>query len=384
MASLALSSILRRGPLTFCRLVTTAQYLKDPLPRNEHKQHGVAQFHTCNPLYAEEKKSLFGMFKKDKTQQQSVVPQDNLFEDAYKKSPNRESFEHAIKSFEDRDIRRRGHVGFIYVALKWMKVFGVEKDIKVYNRLLHVFPKGEFIPENFVQTMFQHFPEQQICAIKVLQQMEDNGIMPDEETKGVLLAVFGRKGNPVRKLQRILYWFYKFRHVNPFPVPKVLPEDPVEVARLGLKRIAEYEAKFDVFKYTNGSGEENFIAQVQSPEQKELLADHPRYAPVYVEGTYNLWLRNKKMTYFVLRADHFTLAPSEEEENEKDKKREVVPVHKEGPVFAMCATSDNSQESLRTWINNLQEENPNLGNIPVVFNIYQPPPPTQLATQTGS
>ncbi|XP_006819193.1 evolutionarily conserved signaling intermediate in Toll pathway, mitochondrial-like [Saccoglossus kowalevskii] len=371
----------KKIPILYCRLLNPVLHSKfiPHLKCDISKTSALFIHQGCNLRQDHQTKEDDNRAKKyaellqNSTNRESLIIQDNLFEDAYKKQPNKESFEHAINTFEGRDKRRRGHVQFMYTALKWMKIFGLEKDISVYNRLLHVFPKGEFIPENFIQTMFNHFPEEQACAIKILQQMEDNGLMPNEETKGVLLAVFGSKAHPMRKLQRMKYWFLKFRNINPFPVPKDLSDDPVVLAEIGLKRISEYDAKLDVFRYTNGAGHETFIAQVQSPEQKELLAEHPKYAPVYVEGSYNLWLRNKKLTYFVLRADNVSIAHDVDAEMKDEESTPVNPFPKEGPVFAICMAGDDSQESLRTWLTYLQEDNPNLGNLPVVFNIYQPP-----------
>lgn len=80
----------------------------------------------------------------------------------------------AIKMFENRDTRRRGHVEFIYAALARMKDFGVEKDLEVYKALIDVLPKGKFIPTNIFQAEFMHYPKQQQCAVDLLEQMEDN------------------------------------------------------------------------------------------------------------------------------------------------------------------------------------------------------------------
>lgn len=63
--------------------------------------------------------------------------------------------------------------------------------------------------------------------------------MPNVETKVLLVQIFGEKGHPMRKYQRILYWFPKFKHLNPFPVPQELPADPVDLARFSLTRIAD-------------------------------------------------------------------------------------------------------------------------------------------------
>lgn len=73
--------------------------------------------------------------------------------------------------------------------------------------------------------------------------------MPNIETKVLLLQIFGEKGHPMRKYQRIMYWFPKFKNLNPFPIPQQLPEDPVDLARLSLTRIAnDLDAKVSVYQ----------------------------------------------------------------------------------------------------------------------------------------
>lgn len=76
-----------------------------------------------------------------------------------------------------------------------------------------------------------------------------SGIMPNVETKVLLVHIFGEKSHPMRKYQRIMYWFPKFKHLNPFPVPKELPQDPVDLARLSLTRIAnDLDAQVTVYQ----------------------------------------------------------------------------------------------------------------------------------------
>lgn len=62
--------------------------------------------------------------------------------------------------------------------------------------------------------------------------------MPNVETKVLLVQIFGEKSHPIRKYQRIMYWFPKFKNLNPFPIPAELPQDPVDLARFSLRRIA--------------------------------------------------------------------------------------------------------------------------------------------------
>lgn len=75
------------------------------------------------------------------------------------------------------------------------------------------------------------------------------GVMPNVETKVLLVQIFGEKSHPIRKYQRLLYWFPRFKHTNPYPVPHQLPEDPVDLARLSLKRIADdLDAKVTIYQ----------------------------------------------------------------------------------------------------------------------------------------
>ncbi|XP_033117815.1 evolutionarily conserved signaling intermediate in Toll pathway, mitochondrial-like [Anneissia japonica] len=313
-----------------------------------------------------------------------------------KETLNKEAFAEAVEIFKGRDIRMRGHIQFIETALKVMKAYNVEKDITAYNQLFDVFPKGQFKAQNALQALYSHYPEPNVCAIRILQQMEDNGVMPNQATKDILISVFGKTGGAIRKYRRIMYWFPRFKNINPFPLPKILPEDPVEIARLGLKRIAEYEAEFKV-QYLNGTDDNDseaiedspeFIATVQSSEQRDMLHDYPRYRPVYVEGPFNLWLRDKKTSYFILRGhplsiDDVPAATSvtknpypHEVEKPKDEPPEAP---QEGPLFAMCSTNSKAdgQEAMLTWVKNLQDDNPNLGKIPIYFNIFKSSSPLE-------
>lgn len=91
------------------------------------------------------------------------------------KDKTRDSYLDMIRIFVNRDVHRRGHVEFIYSALKNMEVYGVQKDLDVYKALIDVLPKGKFIPQNVFQAEFMHYPKQQQCAVDLLEQMEDNG-----------------------------------------------------------------------------------------------------------------------------------------------------------------------------------------------------------------
>ncbi|XP_021563434.1 evolutionarily conserved signaling intermediate in Toll pathway, mitochondrial isoform X3 [Carlito syrichta] len=150
------------------------------------------------------------------------------------------------------------------------------------------------------------------------------------------------------------------------------------------------------------------IVGIQSPDQQAALAHHNPARPIFVEGPFSLWLRGKCVYYHILRAD---LLPPEEREAEEipeewnlyypmqldleygrsgwdDYEFDIDEVE-EGPVFAMCMAGAHDQATLAKWIQGLQETNPVLAHIPVVFrlagstgellassaSLEEPPPP---------
>ncbi|XP_068611944.1 evolutionarily conserved signaling intermediate in Toll pathway, mitochondrial [Brachionichthys hirsutus] len=319
-----------------------------------------------------------------------------LFEQVAEDARTKATFNKVVDVFIGGDVRRRGHVEFIYAALRKMPEFGVEKELPVYNKLLDVFPKETFVPRNFIQRMFNHYPRQQQCGVQLLEQMETYGIMPNVETKVLLVQIFGDKSHPMRKYQRLMYWFPRFRLMNPFPVPDQLPEDPVDLARFSLRRIAaDLDSEVNVHQLPSTevteSGEEvtvPHVVGVQSPSQKELLANHNPSRPVVVEGPFPLWLKKTCVYYYVLRAD--PTPPGEKGEEPYDRERSLAyPLQldlnlecdfgdyedfdvddlDEGPVFAMCMTGQEDEATLNRWISGLQKDNPMLSRVPTLFRL---------------
>ncbi|XP_037615544.1 evolutionarily conserved signaling intermediate in Toll pathway, mitochondrial [Sebastes umbrosus] len=378
-------------------------------PNTQHQVlrrfHGSPAFAKNQPIPAE------FINEDDKKKDRSLVTHDDLFEQVARDTKTKATFNKVVDVFIKRDIRRRGHVEFIYAALAKMPEFGVERDLVVYNKLLDVFPKEVFVPRNFIQRMFNHYPRQQECGVQLLEQLESYGIMPNMETKVLLVQIFGEKGHPMRKFQRIMYWFPKFKHINPFPVPQHLPEDPVDLARFSLNRIAgDLDAKVTVYQLPctdiTESGEEitlPHVVGIQSPSQMELLAKHNPSRPVFVEGPFPLWLRKTCVYYYVLRAD--PIPPDEKVEEPYDPERcldyplqldldlerdlgdeESFDVEDldEGPVFGMCMTSQGEQAVLNQWISGLQQNNPILGQVPTLFRLEAGPRELQGAADTES
>lgn len=107
-------------------------------------------------------------------QQSTALTLSKHFEQIQNKNKN--TYLEMIQMFVSNDsVYRRGHVEFIYAALRHMESFGVQRDLEVYKSLIDIMPKGKFIPTNLLQVEFMHYPKQQQCIIDLLEQMEDNG-----------------------------------------------------------------------------------------------------------------------------------------------------------------------------------------------------------------
>lgn len=300
--------------------------------------------------------------------------------------------------FTERDVHRRNHVEFIYAAMKHMSEFGVEHDLEVYKALINVMPKGKMIPKNIFQAEFMHYPKQQQCIIDLLEQMEDLGVMPDYEMETMLLNIFGRQGHPLRKYWRMMYWMPKFKNLSPWPLPNPVPDDTLTMAKLAVERMCTVDARSQITTFDTNDVKDaldkTWIVSGMSPDQGLLLKDHPRNKALYIEGPFLIWLRNRSINYFTLRADtdiEFLKTLSDQTNDEDDVTHINVPlfgrpslnkqyqvgkvrsVHQQddGTIFAICATGTSTKDSLLSWIRLLEANgNPCLSEIPVLFRFH--------------
>lgn len=312
------------------------------------------------------------------------------FEDIQDK--NKDTYLEMIKIFVNKDhVYRRGHVEFIYAALKNMEDFGVHKDLETYKALIDCLPKGKFIPTNMFQVEFMHYPKQQQCVIDLLEQMEDNGVMPDYEMQDQLSNIFGDKAFPLRKYWRMMYWMPKFKNLSPWPLPDPLPDGTFELAKLAIERITSVDLKTEIKIYQThdleDSIDDTWIISGQSPTQKSLLEKHDIKQPLYVEGGFRVWLKNKPVNYFILRANPKVYDVNLEDMDDVTdikvpffnikppvkKPLKVVPsVHEQedGVIMAVCATGTSSKDSLLSWIRHLEKDgNSVLSDIQIVFTL---------------
>lgn len=155
------------------------------------------------------------------------------------KSKDWEHFNQVIEAYKkpDKSGMRVGQVEFIYGSLKRLKDFGLHKDVRAYNALLDVFPKGKMIPENIVQFGFMHYAKQQFCAVDLLEEMEWNHVLPDQNTIDLVLSIFSIYSQVFDKLGTMIYWTTKARYNDPYPLPNALPHDPKELATISFRRM---------------------------------------------------------------------------------------------------------------------------------------------------
>ena len=151
---------------------------------------------------------------------------------------SRDQFSLAVDQYLKREKYRRGHVGFIHLALQRMDEFGLQNDLTTYNKLLDVFPKDRFKPRRMLDALWPRSLPQMELALELLTKMEENGVNPSLETYQIVKDVFGGMSFPIQKCIRLMYLFDKYENADPYRIKGELPTDPVELARLALKRIA--------------------------------------------------------------------------------------------------------------------------------------------------
>ncbi|XP_013380451.1 evolutionarily conserved signaling intermediate in Toll pathway, mitochondrial [Lingula anatina] len=320
--------------------------------------------------------------------------QEELFQKP--KEKNRETFIAAVSQYRNTpNVYRRGEVEFINSALKHMKDFNVSDDLDVYKEIVDIFPKGKMKASNAMQADFMWFPKHQDLALKLMHQMDENGVLPDEEFGHLLVDIFGLKSFVVRKYRRTLYWATKLKYENPYYVPVKLPSDRLELAKMALEKICvDLDNRITVFESSalseTATPEELFIATAQSGQQQALLAVHPTDQPVVVEGGFLVWLRRVPVTFFVLKSENVVGHPEDttKEEDEFDfsftsffgtTEGGVCPPdtscehHQEdGTIYAIAITSSGSKPSLISWIDCLQKTNPRLRELTVLFKMRTP------------
>lgn len=211
----------------------------------------------------------------------------------------------------------------------------------------------------------------------------------------MLLNIFGRRGHPVRKFWRMMYWMPKFKNLSPWIVPNPPPDEAFELAKLALERMCSVDllSKISIYQTSDvaSSIDDTWIVSGQSIVQKELLGEHKKESAVYIEGPFLIWLRNKSISYFILRGDARESKEKCEEDDDdvssidiplfafaKPKRSKLVirkSVHEQddGIIYAICCTGASTKDSLLSWVRLLEKDgNPNLENLAILFKFKSP------------
>ncbi|KAF2357138.1 ECSIT protein [Trinorchestia longiramus] len=304
---------------------------------------------------------------------------------------NKKNFLITIDVYKEKEKLLKGHVQFIQTALNYMEQFGVHQDLEVYKKLMDVFPKVKMIPQNMWQIEFEHYPVQQDCGVDVLYRMEHFGVIPDSEMEDIILTVFGSNSHPMKKCRRMRYWMLKFNNASPWPLPKPVPSELLELAKLAVARMCSVDQTSEVTIYDTKEVKEaidhTWVVSGQSVHQRQLLNKQPENVPLKVEGPWKIYLRDQSIDYFVLKADPLPQPDVEVPDKDDvsllstllnpdcslkpDTFLTVQPsVHEQGDgtVLAICVSGTSSRDSLLSWIRLLSHTNPRLEEgLPVVF-----------------
>lgn len=193
----------------------------------------------------------------------------------------------------------------------------------------------------------------------------------------------------------MMYWMPKFKNLSPWVVPNPPPNDAFELAQLAVERMCsvDLESKISVYQTNEveSSIDDTWIVSGQSAVQRELLSRHKKESAVYIEGPFLIWLRNRSISYFILRGDP-PEEPVVEEEDYDDVSQIDVPVfgfgkirankvalkksvheQPDGIIYAICCTGVSTKDSLLSWVRLLEKDgNPNLENLAVLFKFKSP------------
>jgi signaling intermediate in Toll pathway protein len=162
-----------------------------------------------------------------------------MFERALSEGETLENFIEVLETFNKNNRPRRGHMDLLRTSMEFMDRFGLEGDLEAYNALFNVFPRERFKNRTLFDAIWPKRHPQVDLALEILTKMEENVVKPSLETYDLCEEIFGKASQPVQKCRRLAYWFTKLEEMFPHPLPKVLPEDEVELSKLALARMTK-------------------------------------------------------------------------------------------------------------------------------------------------
>jgi signaling intermediate in Toll pathway protein len=174
----------------------------------------------------------------------------------------------------------------------------------------------------------------------------------------------------------------------------------VELAITALERMAMSADKStkitvnhsDELESKDEKEEKTWIITAQSMKQKQLLDAHKKEVPIFVEGPYFCWIRDKKVEYFLMKSDpleetktkmkkldeydsddltkmyNMFADPSKQVDSASSKTLELS-IHEQadGNIYAMCCTETRTKSSLYTWTKFLEIQTNKLKDYIIVY-----------------
>uniref|UniRef100_A0A915PLN6 Evolutionarily conserved signaling intermediate in Toll pathway, mitochondrial n=1 Tax=Setaria digitata TaxID=48799 RepID=A0A915PLN6_9BILA len=322
-----------------------------------------------------------------------LLPYEQRFHEVAPELRSKETFLNVIDNFCKKQVHARGHVEFINSALKYMREYGLEKDLDIYKSLLNIFPKGPMIPQNVFQRSFLYYPQQQICCINLLDEMEWFGVQPDKEIHDLVVNAFGEWNYATKKVKRMLYWMPKLKHSNAYLDRRKIEGKklgPIDLGVLALKMISRDPGTRITVVGTSGTEldeSDRWLLSAQSRLQSKLLQGLEKNTTLYVDGPNKVYLMDNCVEYVGLLSDpkaqyyekykeddfdeDFENWKSEWDGGHKNCSRHNIHEQQHETILALSVFGKVCRETAIAWIIHLQETNPSLHNAQVLFRTKQ-------------
>jgi evolutionarily conserved signaling intermediate in Toll pathway len=255
-----------------------------------------------------------------------------------------------------------------------------------------------------------HNPRHQSCALKLLEKLENNYVLPDEDLCRLAIKIFGDWTHVVRKIKRQLYWGPKFKHINPYPVPtyqELETMNDIEIAYRALYRMCFSADKTSEINISYSDDDENtWFVTSQSPKQRELLSEHDPKVPIFIEGPFIAYVRNRKVEYFLMKSDELektmnkikslkeyntndiskmvNIYSDPFQDDFADKKKVEPSVHEleEGNIYAIFCSGTGTLNSIYNWTRQLEIKNECMRKLKIVYRVIDKPKSIQTDNDT--
>lgn len=291
-------------------------------------------------------------------------------------------------------IKRISYVDFIDQALEKLKELGLERDLESYKTLLRIFPPGKYHPTSLWDLGLHHAP-QQVCGMRLLNQMESNLVRPDREVEALVIKAFSKNSDVWKLIARMTYWSMKGRNVDLYPLPENLPEKPEQMAKFALVRMIDDPHSVITVTSTNSlddSIDQTWVVYSISPMQISIIERLNEKSILYIEETGLTHVGKNYLSYFTLKVydDEETLKlRSRKVEPDynyntlkvqfygkplKDKIRAMEDAHHVDNyhILSVGITGTSSHDSVLSWLKIIQKKIPKLSKLNVVFRLERP------------